>query len=79
MNHQPDKVREEAMQFSEIVCSPEFPAGCAEPDVPDLPNAEEPDTPEVPTEKKEDLPCYDDDVCSAEFERGCINPLKEGK
>ena len=68
MNHQPDKGREEAMHFSEIVCSPEFPGGCAEPDVP-----------EVPTEKEEDLPCFADDVCSAEFEKGCINPLKEGR
>lgn len=69
MDNQPntENRREGEEFFSEIVCSPEFPQGCAEPAEADAADARE----------CEDVPVFTDDACSAEFPDGCVNPLEE--
>jgi hypothetical protein len=79
MNTQPTDGRREpdqAIEFSETVCSPEFPDGCIDP-VDEA--ADEPapaDTNAAP--EKPDI-CFSEKVCSAEFHDGCVEPLKDGK
>jgi len=81
MNHPTnDHNPEQAIDFAETVCAPEFPEGCIDPAEPVTPAESAPAEPPLPSSADDDERlCFTEDVCSAEFIEGCVNPAKKKK